>query len=391
MNAANIAQISSLPATLLDETTKSVLSEVEEVVVFSLPMNIKFRGITVREGLLLRGPGGWGEVSPFWDYDPKESSRWLQSGIECAKGLESLKWHRDLVPVNLTIPVTGVEEARRRILDQAGCKTAKVKVADPERMQPKDPQDPGSPSNYLGVGDVERVAAVSALMAELYGEEARVRVDANTAWNVEEARQALAILNEAAAPVGGLEYAEQPVRTTVELAELHGLTDVPVAADESIRRAENPLDVARLRAADVGVVKVQPLGGITEAMEVSAAIGLPTTVSSALDSSVGLAAGVAMSAAMKELPFAGGLNTATMFAADLVDDPLIAEGGDLNLEHALAVAMGELTKTSRSVDADVVDRWARRLNAMAHSLARDTAVPWWPGGPLDSGFVSGRA
>lgn len=362
MNEANIAQISSVPGGQLDETTKQVLTNIEEVVVFSLPMNIKFRGITVREGLLLRGSGGWGEVSPFWDYDPKESARWLQSGISCAEGLGDYPQHRTLVPVNLTIPVTGVEEARKRIFNQRGCKTAKVKVADP---------------GYLEESDVERVEAVATLMAELYGDEARVRVDANTAWEVDEARDALVLLNQAASPVGGLEYAEQPVVSTEGLAALKSVTTVPLAADESIRRAGNPLDVKVLRAADVGVVKVQPLGGIGEAMSVSAAIGLPTTISSALDTSIGLAAGVVMSAAMDALPYAGGLNTATMFTADVVDDPLIAENGNLDLEHALHVAKGELTKTSRAVASDVVDRWVDRLNAMAHALSEAPAVPWW--------------
>ena len=362
MTDESIARTSSLPRTQLDETTREVLRDVDEIVVFSLPMNIRFRGITVREGILLRGPEGWGEVSPFWDYGAEESARWLQSGIECSRGLSVEPWRRALVPVNLTIPVTGVEEARKRVLAQRGCKTAKVKVADP---------------GHLEDGDVDRVRSVAELMAELYGDEASVRVDANTAWTVEEAEEALAVLNEAAQAVGGLQYAEQPVETTRELSELRKRTDVPLAADESIRRAKNPLDVRFLRAADVGVVKVAPLGGIRAAMNVSEEVGLPTTVSSALDSSIGLAAGVAMSAAMDHLPFAGGLNTATMFAADVVDTPLIAEGGNLSLEQALQVARGPLTSRSRQVDDEVRDRWGKRLTEMARVLAHGPAVPWW--------------
>lgn len=365
MTDESIARISSLPRAKLDETSREVLRGVDEIVVFSLPMNIRFRGITVREGILLRGPEGWGEVSPFWDYGAEESARWLQSGIECSQGLSGGPWRRALVPVNLTIPVTGVEEARKRILAQRGCKTAKVKVADP---------------GYLEDRDVERVRGVAELMAELYGDDARVRVDANTAWSVEEAEVALAALNEAAGPVDGLEYAEQPVETTRELSELRELTDVPLAADESIRRAKNPLDVRSLRAADVGVVKVAPLGGIRTAMDVSRRVGLPTTVSSALDSSIGLAAGVAMSAAMDRLPYAGGLNTATMFAADVVDDPLIAEDGNLSLDRALQVARGPLTSRSRQVDDEVRHRWERRLNDMAHVLAKGPVAPWWDEG-----------
>lgn len=380
MNSRNIAGLSALPTHDLDEVEKAVLENIEEIVVYSLPMNVKFRGITRREGLLLRGAGGWGETSPFWGYGPTESSRWLQSGIETAGGLEEAAsagrlngdaehesqvanlWRRDSVPVNLTVSVVSPADARRVVLAQRGCKTAKVKVADP---------------GYLEAEDVERVAAVAHLLAEMYGPDAKVRVDANTAWTVEEAQQALNELWEAAAATNGLEYAEQPVETTEELAELRGKTHVPLAADESIRRAENPLDVRRLHAADVGVVKVQPLGGVRQAMTVSNQIGLPTTVSSALDTSIGIAAAVAMSAAMENLPYAGGLNTATMFVADVVDDPLIAEGGNLDLEQALAVASGPLTGTSRNVDSETVGRWRQRLREMAHALHAGGGAPWW--------------
>ena len=51
---------------------------------FAIPMRTKFRGITVREGALIQGPAGWGEFSPFAEYGPRESARWLASAIESA-------------------------------------------------------------------------------------------------------------------------------------------------------------------------------------------------------------------------------------------------------------------------------------------------------------------
>lgn len=362
---SDVALLSTLDTSGFPENALEVLGDVDEVVVFALPMNVRFRGITRREGLLLRGANGWGECSPFWDYDPKESARWLQSALVCAtEGLSPTPagWFRSEVAVNLTVPVVSVEEARRRVLAQRGCRTAKVKVADDRRLTRE---------------DGERVEAVAAVLRDLYGDEGRIRIDANTAWSVGEAAQALAVLNEAAAPLGGLEYAEQPTESTGDLAELRGLTDVPVAADESIRRGRNPLDVVALDAADVGVVKVAPLGGPPMVRRVISEVGLPTTVSSALDSSIGLAAGVALSASLEHQPYAAGLNTATMFKSDVIDEPLIAAEGVLDLDQALKASTAELTAKSRAVEADVVARWAARLEAMALALYRAPAVPWW--------------
>ena len=202
---------------------------------FAIPMRTKFRGITVREGALIQGPAGWGEFSPFAEYGPAESARWLASAIESA----TVPWPaplRESVPVNVTVPAVGPERAYS-IVAASGCRTAKVKVA--ERGQA-----PGE--------DVERVAAVrDALDAAAPG--GRIRVDANGGWSVDEAARMLRSLDKY-----GLEYAEQPCATLAELAALRRLVNVPVAADESIRKAEDPLRVRAAGAADIVMVKVQP-------------------------------------------------------------------------------------------------------------------------------------
>jgi O-succinylbenzoate synthase len=266
-------------------------------------MRTRFRGITVREGALIEGPAGWAEFSPFAEYGPRESSRWLACAVEAA----TAGWPdpvRDRVPVNVTVPAVP-PAAAHAIVAASGCRTAKVKVA--ERGQPAG-------------ADVARVAAVR----DALGPGGMIRVDANGGWDVDQAERMLAALAGF-----GLEYAEQPCATLAEMAELRGRTDVPLAADESIRRAEDPLAVRAAGAADIVVLKVQPLGGVRAALRVAQACGLPVVVSSAVESSVGLAAGVALAAALPELRFASGLATMSLLTGDVTASPLAAQGGEL--------------------------------------------------------------
>jgi len=285
---------------------------------FAIPMRTKFRGITVREGAVIQGPAGWGEFSPFAEYGPRESARWLASAIESA----TVPWPepvRDSVPVNVTVPAVGAGRARE-LVAASGCRTAKVKVA--ERGQAEDE-------------DVERVAAVR----DALGPSGRLRVDANGGWSVEQAARMLRRLH-----AYSLEYAEQPCATLDELAALRRLVNVPIAADESIRKATDPLRVRAAGAADIVMVKVQPLGGVRAALRVAEACGLPVVVSSAVDSSVGLAAGVALAAALPELPYACGLATMSLLTGDVTAEPLAESGGALPVRRP-------------AVDPDALARW----------------------------------
>lgn len=279
-----------------------------EVFVWSLPMRTRFRGIEVREGVLLRDPttGGWGEWSPFLDYDPATCEPWLRCAEEAAAGTwpEPL---RDVVPVNVTIPAVGPEQAAELVRARSGFRTAKVKVAEPGQSL---------------ADDEARVAAVR----DALGPGGAVRIDVNGGWSVDDAVSAIAVLDRAA---GGLEYVEQPCASVEELAAVRRRVDVPIAADESIRRAADPYRVRDLEAADVAVIKVQPLGGVAACLRIAEDIGLPVVVSSALESSVGLAAGVALAAALPELPYACGLGTTSLIDGDLVTDPLLPVDGAL--------------------------------------------------------------
>ena len=303
---------------------------------YRLPMRVRFRGLSERTGVLLRGPAGWGEFSPFPEYGPDYASRWLLAAWEAAVRPFPPPV-RNQVPVNTTIPAVGPAEAHR-LAAGSGCATAKVKVAEPG-------QDLAT--------DVERVAAVR----DALGPDGQLRVDANAAWDVETAVLAIARLDRAA---GGLEYVEQPCRTLAELAEVRRRAVAPIAADESIRTAEDPMRAARTDAVDVLVLKVQPLGGVRRALEVAEAAGLPVVVSSALESSVGLAAGVAFAAALPELPFACGLGTATLLASDVTDTPLAPELGVLPVRR---VSPDPASLDQAAADPEAAVAWLERLRA----------------------------
>ncbi|MFJ3035012.1 o-succinylbenzoate synthase [Curtobacterium pusillum] len=272
--------------------------------VVALPMRVRFRGITSREAVVLRGPTGWTEFSPFVEYDDAEAAAWLRAAIDF--GWAQHEPAADSVAVNATVPAIAPDAVAGLLARYPGCTTAKVKVAEP-----------GTTID----DDVARVAEVRRIM----GADARVRVDANGLWTVEQAAEAL----ERLAPFD-LQYAEQPCRTVPELAALRARLSglgVPIAADESVRKAADPLAVARAGAADVLVVKAQPLGGITAARAIVAEAGLPCVVSSALDTSVGLGMGAFLAADAMSAGYAAGLGTAAMFESDVSGTPLLPVDG----------------------------------------------------------------
>ncbi|MEP6760010.1 MAG: o-succinylbenzoate synthase [Sporichthyaceae bacterium] len=299
--------------------------------VFSIPMRTRFRGIDVREGMLLRGPAGWGEFSPFWDYDARESAPWLAAAREAAyDGWPAPR--RTTIPVNCTVPAVRPEQATAIVAASAGCRTAKVKVAEPGQTEAE---------------DIARVEAVR----DAIGRSGRVRVDANGGWDVATAVRMTRLLERFT-----LEYVEQPCQTVEELAEVRRAVDVPIAADESIRRAEDPLRVARLEAADIAVLKVQPLGGVRACLRIAEQIGLPVVVSSALETSIGIAAGVALAAALPELPYACGLATLQLLDGDVTSQPFQVVDG------ALTVARPSPDQVDAvAADDETTHRWQERI------------------------------
>ncbi len=319
----------------------AVAPGIVEVRAFSVPMRQRFRGVTHRSGVLLRGPEGWGEFSPFPEYGPAYASRWLAAAIAAAT-TPPPPAVRDRVLVNTTVPAVAPRLAFE-LASASGCTTAKVKVAETG-------QDLAS--------DVARVTAVR----DALGPSGRIRVDANGAWDVETAVLAITRIDRAA---DGLEYVEQPCRTLDELRQVRGRVRPPLAADESVRTAQDPARVAGLDAADIVVVKVQPLGGIARALDAVAGAGLPAVVSSALETSVGLSAGVALAAALPELPYACGLGTGTLLAEDVTPDPLVPSDGHLSVG---AVAPDAAMLDRCAPDPDVADELLERLVLAAEHL-----------------------
>jgi O-succinylbenzoate synthase len=280
-----------------------------ETVVYRTPLTTRFRGLDARDGVLLRGEAGWGEFSPFWDYDDVESASWLRASQEAAhQGWPDAV--RDRVPVNVTVPAVGPDRARELVAASGGCRTAKVKVAQ---------RGPDGALEPLGA-EVARLEAVR----DALGPGGRVRVDANGAWDVE---TAVTMIGSLAA--FDLEYVEQPCASLDELAAVRRRVDVRIAADECIRTLDDARALRKRDAADVIVLKQQPLGGVRAALDVADAAGVPAVVSSMMETSVGIAAGAALAAALPELPFACGLATLGALAGDVTHSPLVPVDGAL--------------------------------------------------------------
>ena len=307
---------------------------------FVVPLRTLFRGVDSRDGVLVAGPAGWGEFSPFPDYPLDRAARWAAATREAAVD----GWpapQREQIPVNCTVPAVGPDEAHA-IVTASGCATAKVKV--------------GEAGEDLAA-DLDRVAAVR----DALGAGGALRVDANAAWDLDEAERALRALDRY-----DLEYAEQPVAGLDGLAALRRRIDVPLAADEAVRTADDPLRAAQLAACDVVVLKAHPLGGVRPALEVAEACrerGLAVVVSSAVETSVGLAAGVALAAALPALPHACGLGTQSLLAGDVVTDPLTVEQGAIPVRRP-TVDEGALAAW-RADDAT-----AARLHGWWHTAAQ---------------------
>jgi O-succinylbenzoate synthase len=312
--------------------------------VVALPMVTRFRGITTREAVLVEGPNGWSEFSPFVEYDDEESAAWLAATLDFGWGrMPDLL--RSSIRVNATVPAVAARDTASVLARFPGCRTAKVKVADP-----------GQSLN----DDIARVRAVR----EILGPEGRIRVDANALWNVDEAEHAIHALAEF-----DLEYVEQPCATIDELADIRKRTKymgVPIAADESVRKASDPLAVARAGAADVLIIKAQPLGGITAALRIVAEAGLPVVVSSALDTSIGLSMGTHLAAAIPDLEYDCGLGTAALLAGDVTGEPLVPAGGDVPVRR---VEPDGALLDRYAADAERRDWWLERLSRCLRLLA----------------------
>lgn len=304
--------------------------------VVSLPLRQRFRGIETREVMLFEGPEGWTEFSPFLEYEDAEAAAWLAGAIDFGWRATPAALRSD-IRVNATMPAVGPERVAEVLERFPGCRTVKVKVADPGQVL---------------ADDVARVRRVR----EVIGVEGRIRVDANAAWTVDEAEHAIHALAEF-----DLEYVEQPCESVDELAQIRQRVKymgIPIAADESVRKASDPLAVARAGAADILIVKTQPLGGIHAALAIAGEAGLPVVVSSALETSVGISMGLHLAAAIDGLDFDCGLATTALLTGDVTGEPLLPVDGALPVRR---VTPSAALLDEHAASADRRDWWLARL------------------------------
>ena len=275
------------------------LSLLESMRVIALPTKTNFRGINVREVALFQGEYGWGEFSPFLEYDYQECAPWLMCAIEAATKPRP-KLYRSSVRVNGTIPATNDKSVIKSLVETyQGVKTFKVKVGD-----------------NLGE-DIVRLAQIRSL-----GRDIKIRIDVNGLWSVKDALTNLYAFYE---EVGPFEYVEQPCATLEELRELKASIRIPlkIAVDEVLRKAKDPFDIDLSGAADFVMLKVQPLGGIARAHQLAEHHKLPVVVSSALESAVGINYGLQLAASFPEMNFDCGLGTGSLLGADVASLPIV--------------------------------------------------------------------
>ena len=275
------------------------LSLLESMRVIALPTKTNFRGINVREVALFQGEYGWGEFSPFLEYDYQECAPWLMCAIEAATKPRP-QLYRNSVRVNGTIPATNDKSVIKSLVETyQGVKTFKVKVGD-----------------NLGE-DIVRLAQIRSL-----GRDIKIRIDVNGLWSVQDALTNLYAFYE---EVGPFEYVEQPCATLEELRELKASIHIPlkIAVDEALRKAKDPFDIDLSGAADFVMLKVQPLGGIARAHQLAEHHKLPVVVSSALESAVGINYGLQLAASFPEMNFDCGLGTGSLLRADVASLPIV--------------------------------------------------------------------
>ncbi len=313
----------------------SRLDEVLELHPVRIPMRYRFRRIDHREAVLIRGPAGWGEFSPFPGYPPNVTTRWLASALEAAcTRLPDPERRR--VPVNVTIPAVAPGIAVALVIE-SGASTAKVKIGEPGQTAEE---------------DEARVGAVR----DAVGPDGKVRIDVNATWDLDTATERIESLSRF-----DLEYIEQPVASLEEMAELRRRTEIPLAADELVRLSANPLEVTESGAADVLIVKVQPMGGVERTLDVARRAGIPVVLSSALETSVGIYSGLVAAAMLPELPYACGLGTVSLIEGDPTREPLIPEDGFLEVRRP-------------EPDTELLARWRPERDRAAEMLRKVRAA-----------------
>lgn len=296
-----------------------------------IPMRQRFRRVDHREAVLVKGPNGWGEFSPFPDYPPEVTTRWLAATLELACG-ELPEPVRQNIPVNVTVPALDPKTAVA-LVRESGANTAKVKIGDPGDTEGD---------------DIERVRAVR----DALGPGGNLRVDVNASWDLDTATGRIERLEEF-----DLQYVEQPVATLTEMKALRGRVPVPLAADELVRQSPHPLRVIDEGAADILILKVQPMGGVSRVLDLATRSTIPVVISSALETSVGMYGGLLAASLLEDLPYACGLGTVALIEGDPTLEPLVPLNGMLEVRRP-------------EPDPDLLARWRPERDRGAEMLRK---------------------
>ncbi len=314
---------------------------------YSLTLRVPFRDLLAREGMVIKGPSGWGEFAPFDDYDDLRAGRWLAAALEAAWGT----WPtpiRESIAVNAIIPAVDSGRAAvlaREAIGDLGCSTIKVKVG-------------GSLAD-----DEARVVAVRDALDNA-GVDGRIRLDANAAWSLEQAHISLRRLISY-----GIEYVEQPCTDLEDVVRLRESMDVPVAVDEAVRLAAEPEKLELRGRVDYAIVKPMTLGGAHATVRVAAELGVPVVVSGSLDSAVGLSSCLFAAAALPELPLASGLGTGALFERDLTEPTVLPRAGHIAVRRYVP-DLDSLLSATEGVSDERAEWWRARLRSAYANQAR---------------------
>lgn len=319
---------------------------IDSLHVVALPLHQEFRNVTYREIAIFQNQFGWGEFSAFLEYDDNESARWLRAGLECASK-PFPKQHREKVDINATIPAVKPKDALAALARFEGCGTVKIKVAHPQQSFQE---------------DLDRIIAIHR---EFSG---KIRLDANGGWSLSEAAKHINQIQELIGEA--FEYVEQPVNSFQDLTKIRQQVSVPIAVDEGIRKAGRISHLDEI--ADIAILKVAPMGGVYQALAIAHEIDLPVVVSSALDSSIGIRAGLALALAVPNLYGACGLGTIDLMSADVTQNPLRAESGFMK-ERAIEVDSELLSRYA--VDSNRYQWWRDRIERCWKLLEIEGELP----------------
>lgn len=317
---------------------------------FAVPLRVPFRGLHVREGMLIKGPSGWGEFAPFDDYDNERAGRWLGAAIEASWGTWPVSI-RDSIEVNAIIPDVDSSRAgllARETIGECGCSTIKVKVG-----------------RSLADDEARVVAVRDAL--DSAGVDGKIRLDANALWSLDQAITSLRRLRSY-----GIEYVEQPCADLNDMVRLRSEIDIPVAADEVIRLSGDPESVNLTGLVDYAILKPMTLGGAHATLRVAQSVGVPVVVSGSLDTGVGLSTSLAAAAALADLPLASGLGTGTLFERDLTDPSVLPRDGRIAVRR-YSPDLDSLLAAADAISDERATWWRERLGAAYASYERSAS------------------